>query len=320
MSAVLLADIVSLRTPPVLSAARPLGVAPRAQFAHAARVQGKRAAIALSRTNSDALILAMVRHDVAELASTISSEFACCARAVHRVVVDSVPRPPRDDELPLASHGTTLAGGLARRRRREPVRLGTHAHECASWRAERGALGREAIARVGGVLLAQRARLTTHIRFYVHWRRPILLWYLWREAEDGLRPLSPLLSPLSKALSPVLVPTLAMLSNWLQPPPPPSARGWAGALALHSAFVPFASTTPLPELEAAILHMRPQIVAKIRHAIRSEPASIGTFLPLMLRLLVLVPLLQLAWRCGARLAPLSALLQARGDCYLIAII
>jgi len=306
---------LAMRRSPATSAARSSATRrcpPRAQFAHAAR------SAVISLDNGE-LIIRMIRHDLGEMEHTIYAELARCLRTIGRVAMEessrllAVPRPPRNDELlPLASHGTTLAGGLARRRR-VPVFLGTHAHELVTKSqhndgAERGALGREAIARVGGVFLAQRARISALLGSYVHWRRPLLLWWLWHEIEDGCAKSRPMLAPLSLLLAPALVPTLASLSSWLARTPwgrGARERGLADTLALSS------SSTTLPELQEAILHLRPQIIAKIRHALRCEPAAWRVFVPLAIRLLVLVPLMQLTWRCGSSFARLSDILARR---------
>ena len=62
-------------------------------------------------------------------------------------------------------------------------------------------------------------------------------------------------------------------------------------------------------LHEALMHMRPQIVAKIRHTILHDPLSACTFAAVAARLLLILPLFQAAKLLGEGTRPLRRALQ-----------
>lgn len=224
-------------------------------------------------------VLGIVEHDVKELGFSVAAECARCARAMQRESVSGLGQ--------LSLHPVLAFSAPAA-----------------------GAPGASALKRIGRIYATQQLRLALLIDSYVHWRLPLALWWVGQSTAERLEPLEPMLAP----LAPMLAPLLSSAARGLHALGARGQRAWsarsAGALAsADSSSARGAEALALSSFEAgnlqeALLHMRPQIVAKIRHASFHEPAALGTFAAVALRLALLVPLLQLAQLVGSPAAAL----------------
>ncbi|KAG8460132.1 hypothetical protein KFE25_014277 [Diacronema lutheri] len=178
-----------------------------------------------------------------------------------------------------------------------------------------GAGSPRVVRRIARICDARRVRLALLLDAYVHWRLPLALWWVVRSASDTLAPLQPALAPLAPSLAPIAASAARQLRElgWRRAGGP-EARAelpWAAApsstapLAHRRAQPSAGSPAPAPAREdaaglpGALLHLSPQIVAKARHAVAHEPAALGTFAAVALKLALLVPLLRIALLLGA---------------------
>jgi hypothetical protein len=255
----------------------------------------------LRELDTKELVLRIVRYDLKELELALRAELRRCCDAVGRVAADEARRVFRTGlESWLASRGNDT-GGVAE----------THRWRFVGEQLATGALERtQALTRIREVLLEERVRVSELLGSYMHWRRPLLFYWAWHRLVDALRPLTPLLSPLS-VLLPALAPTLARAATMLARARGrlPSAAGLPDALLAAPSGVSrqsgrlarwlSAGSLASLDLTEAILHLVPQIMAKLKHATLNEPRSLVTFVTVALRLLAIVPALTLCRLCGA---------------------
>jgi hypothetical protein len=271
------------------------------------------------------IVLRILQHDLKELELIMGAEMERCSRTVHRVVSDEISRALRVKQWALDSLGMVNPYPLPSVDKMHAVAMSEHDDPLRSDQPPFSA-ATFAFARIGKVVAVQRARLSVLLGSYLHWRCPLLFWWAWTTAADALKPFSPLLAPFARLLAPALVPTLRgiaaaasraqagrdavaglaidlQVSRWVGAPrPPPSARRAPPPPPMkaqsHSQRHPLHLRLP-HRVQVALIHLIPQIVAKIRHATFHEPAALGTFLVVIVRLLVMVPMLTLC-RLGGR--------------------
>lgn len=277
----LLLFTLALLAPGALLASVP-GRAARARFSRPARPSPPQPADGRRRPRPSDVrdyVLGIVEHDVRELGFTIMSECSRCAGAIQRVASDEAERALGFGRITLhpllAYSGPTLG---------RPRSAASGADGAAITGADAAAdLGDDgqltAGERISQIAAAQSVRFSNLIDSYVHYRLPLALWWMCRSAQ----PFEPLLAPLAPALA-------RQLKGG------DVSAGSSEALAL--------SSFERGNLQEALLHMRPQIVAKLRHASFHEPAALATFVAVALRLVLLVPLLQLTLLLGSPAAPL----------------
>lgn len=232
-------------------------------------------------------VLRILSHDVMALQIALRNEGARCARAVQRTATEEAQRI-------LRGYGIS-----------QPI---------------------FSASRVLSATLEQPRRLALLVGSYVHWRMPLARWWAESWAMCATEAMSESLSKLQAMAVPAGCPVGsrvdargdaeskpgALFTPWraemdLQVctprPPAPHARpqpfpprccargGTRRRRALTATRAPHGSVAlPLPQ--QALLHLRPQILAKVRHAARHEPSSLGTFVAISVRLALLVPL----WR------------------------
>lgn len=257
----------------------------------------------------------IVKHDVKELHSTLRGESVRFVGTLHQIAVDETRRIWRqvetfqqnalDETVWLRSETARLrdetdgsvstpprarASGEPSVRSQARVPTTVSATPGGLDSADEGSSG--TLARVSVAMLAQQASLMALIDSYVHWRWPLLSWWVLTETTVKFPPFAPLLGWL-------------LASADVE-----SGVATAAVAGLMAGKAPADVEPPLAlNLHEALLHMRPQIVAKIRHTVFHDPLSACTFAAVAARLLLILPLFQVAKLFGEGTRPFRQTLQ-----------
>jgi len=208
-----------------------------------------------------------------------------------RVVRESVFRILEDDvqafQLALRNEGERCARAIQRTAMEEAHRLsGDYRRHLMLLEVSQPMFS---ATRVLSATLSQPQRLALVIESYMHWRLPLVRWW----AESWAMCAAESICSRLQRMATLAPGRLASASR----------RGSAGASrgrvasSLTSSPVPWRAEV---DLQDALLHLRPQIVAKVRHAARHEPACLATFFAISLRLALLLPLWRLTTVLGVR--------------------
>jgi hypothetical protein len=211
----------------------------------------------------------IVTHDVKELRSTLHGESVRFVGTLHQIAVDETRRLWRQVDS-FQQHALDEAAP-ARSEDRLQITASSSTRLESSDEGFSGTLARVYVA-----LFAQHAALVALIDSYVHWRWPLLSWWVLSETTVAFAPVATVLGRLFAEAESIAT---------------------AAAVGIKSGEAPADPEPPL-NLHEALLHMRPQIVAKIRHTIFHDPLSACTFAAVAARLLLIWPLFQIAKLIG----------------------
>lgn len=259
----------------------------------------------------------IVRHDVKELGGTLHDESVRFVGTLRHIAVDETRRVWRQIEAfqqSAVDETAWLRGETARMRGDSIETVGPVALKPYARAADERSVKRDgrvqpaasassnlnssddgfsgALARLSVALFAQQASVIALIESYVHWRWPLLSWWVLNEATVARSPVASILARLIASTD-----TESGIATV-------AAVGLKGGRAAADSEAPLALN-----LHEALMHMRPQIVAKIRHTIFHDPLSARTFAVVAVRLLLLLPLFQVAKLLGEGTRPLRQTLQ-----------